>query len=498
MSLGSRTLTDILTFWVGLHPSRPALVSLTEGRAWSYPDLVRASAAACETLAAFGIQRGDRVALWMRDGLDVVAVWYGLSRLGAVCVPINGRGRAEDAALTIALAGARWVVVDSEHRDRLVAARLPAEVQGCVLDGLAAGGSGGKAPSRPDPSSADDPVALLFTSGTTGQAKGSVHTQATLLGWSESLIRSAQWRWGDRILNPYPLFHMGGMGFTLAGLAAGATVVLLGPFDPHRAWEALRDERITSLIAVPTMLTAMVQHAPADPPALDAVAATSAPLWQETEQEIACLWPRAGRYVMYSATEAFFSVRVPGDGREGTRSVGRPAYGMEIAILDGDGRPLPPRAIGLVYGRGISLHAGYEAKELPPGTIRRGGWITCRDVGYLDEAGFLYLVDREKDVIKSGGESIASTEVEDVLARHPAVGEAAVVGVADPYWGERVHAVVVLRPGREVSAADLLAWCRRHLAAYKVPKTVRFAAELPKSAVGKVLKRQLRADAEGL
>lgn len=493
MTLGPRTLGEVLAFWSGLHPTRPALVSLPEGRAWSYPALERAGGAAAAALGRFGVAAGDRVALWMPDGLDVVALWYGMARLGAVLAPVNGRGRVEDALSTIRAARARWVVADSDRAERLSAAGLPPGVNLLAMGGVIAEWSG--APPVPDRSDPDTPAVLLFTSGTTGPAKGSVHTQRTLLGWTETLIRSAQLRWSDRLLNPYPLFHMGGLGFTLAGLGAGATVFLPGPFDPRRAWDALSSESITSLIAVPTMLTAMVQEAPFDPPPLKAVAATSAPLWGETEEEIARIWPGADRYVIYSATEAFFTIRVAGDGRDGTRSVGRPAYGMEIAVLDGEGRGLPPGATGLVYGRGLSLHAGYEAEALPAGTMRPGGWLTCRDIGYLDEEGFLYLVDREKDLIKSGGESIASTEVEDVLARHPAVREAAVVGIPDPYWGERVHAVVVLRPGREASAADLLAWCRRHLAGYKVPKTIGIEPSLPKSAVGKVLKRAIRMGA---
>lgn len=498
------TLGHLLQYWRRVFPSKPALVDLAQGLRLSFAELDERTNRLARGLTRLGLQPGDHVGYLLPDSVQCIEVLFALAKLGAVWCPLNPRSLLGDWRRQLEHANVVALIFHGTLKDHI----LPlVDTLPRIRQWIAVGSPEAHNPYEqliqhsdvgpyPIAASPHDPVALLYTSGTTGIPKGALHTHQTLLGWNHSLIASLGWQWSDRILNPYPLFHMGGTAFTIAGLQAGATVFLSGPFDPVAFCQAVDSHAITSTIVVPTMLNAIVQLSPKrlhqfDWSHLTRLATTSAPLMTETYDLTRKNWPHLELFTLYSATEAFFSVLLPKDQERHRRSVGRPAFGMDLRIMDDDGRILAPGEVGSIYGRGMSLFAGYYQSADQFGAFR-DGWFTCHDVGYQDADGYLYIIDRKSDLINSGGEKIASVEIEDILQRHPAIREVAVVGMADPYWGERVHAVVSLVPGVPVTADDLIAFAARYLPRYKVPKTFAFVSELPKSATGKILKRRLR------
>jgi acyl-CoA synthetase (AMP-forming)/AMP-acid ligase II len=509
-NLAGTTLDGLLRRWAEGWPNRVALIDAQRGRAMTYADLDRRATAVAGGLARDGVGPGARVAYWLQDSLEVIELIYGAARAGAAWVPVNARFTLPEAVAELMHARPALLVVDGERLPlasavvervssiRRVVVSGAAVPPGCLgwmdLDGpLAAPGP----PVRPSAT-----AGILYTSGTTGVPKGAVHSHRTLLAWCLAAAHAAKWTWEDRIAIPYPLFHMGGVGFVMTTLAVGATAVMTGRPLPERLARVIPDWGVTALVATPTVLRTLLASPAAEEAdrawsRLRRLTTTSAPLGTVTAGEVLGRWPWLDLTELYSATEAVFSFLPMADRDQRPRSAGRPALGMSIQIRDDAGRPLPRMVPGVVWCRGSSVFTGY----LPPAPERlpdNEGWHTCRDIGYLDPDGYLYLIDRQHDLINSGGEKVSSTEVEEVLLSHPAVREAAVVGVADPIWGERVHGVVALREAPEdlaTAVQEILAWCRSRLAGYKVPKTLAVREELPKNAVGKILKRELRAEA---
>lgn len=497
------TVVEWFDAWAAAWPERLAVVDGKTGTRLTYSALAADSRRLAAALAERGIGRGDRVAYWADDHPRIPVLWYAVNRVGAAWVPINAwltpaeaeplLAHADPTALVVGTrqAAALGPLLPALRHLRLLVTIADDDVPPCVgWTSLLQ-----SAPLHAPPAvNADSPAGILYTSGTTGGPKGALHTHRTLLGWCMAAAHALGWGCDERILLPYPLFHMGGVGFTLAALALGATVIRPADTTPTALTAAVGQERVTALVAPPTIFARLL-HAPPPQDAWQTVrrlAATSAPLWPETARQIQAEWPKATLTALYSATEAVFSFLPGAAARLEARSVGRAALGMRLQIRDSTGAPLPPGEPGLIWCRGISVFAGYFRSPiaLPDGH----GWHTCRDIGYLDHDGNLFIVDREPDIINSGGEKIASAEVEDVLLRHPAVAEAAVIGLPDPVWGERVHAVVVPKPGLVCDPDELVAWCGERLAAFKRPKSVRIAEALPKSPVGKILKRILRSE----
>jgi acyl-CoA synthetase (AMP-forming)/AMP-acid ligase II len=506
--LAGLTPGDFLMRWSAGWPGRPALVDLPTGVRLTFAELDREAERVAAGLQALGLAPKDRVAYWMADRPEAVVLLYAANRAGLVWVPVNYRLTPHEALAQLRHAAPRALVVDAERADA-TAALIPSlpSVQHLVVVG-----ADRSAPFvawtdllneiRPPGTSPEtlSPAGILYTSGTTGLPKGAVHSHATLLGWCLAMAHAARWSWADRIVIPYPLFHMGGVGFVMTALTVGATAVLPGRPAPERLLATVADEAATCLVAPPTVLNNLVRQSPEtlaryDWSRLRRLATTSAPLWEETARALLEQWPHLSLTEIYSATEALFSFL---DGRERSRhprSVGRPALGMAIQIRNDEGQAVPAGTPGLIWGRGPSVFTGYLSPG--PALPAAGRWHTCYDVGYCDAEGYLYIVDRQNDLINSGGEKISSGEVEDLLLRHPAVFEAAVIGVPDPLWGERVHAVVSLKPGAAVAPDEILAWCRGRLAGFKLPKTLRIVDELPKNTVGKLLKRVLREQESG-
>lgn len=489
------TTGGLLSYWARVQPAAPAIIDAFTGNVLSYSELNGRANGVATALVALGLEAGDVLAYVLSNPLDTIILVAALGKCGAVWSPLNARSRPSEWIRQLQHCQAKALVSDSGFEKQLAAVRasdveIPVWLSWTQLT-QPIDASSASLERGPD---WDDLAGILYTSGTTGAPKGARHTHRTLWGWCESLLVSLGITRDDVILNPYPLFHMGGIGFTLTGLQVGATVILDTPFDPSRAVQSAGRFCATMAFMVPTMIQALLDLPATERACLTRLPirqliSTSAPLMRETAAEMTRLCPSVSLSVLYSATEAVFTV-LRHSGPPPILSVGQPAFGSEIAVLDRDGHRLSANGLGTIFVRGLSTFGGYHAAPGQFGAFR-GAWLTCNDVGYQDETGDLYLVDRETDLINSGGEKISTLEIENVLRSHPGVREAGVVGVPDRYWGQRIHAAVVVNDPRLTEEA-LLAYAATRLARFKLPKSLAFVSELPKTDTGKILKRALR------
>jgi long-chain acyl-CoA synthetase len=481
---------------VQVAPERPAVqlesVSLTYRETWAR--CLRLVGA----LRELGVKRGDRIAAVSPNSHRYLELYQAVPGAGFVLVPLNQRH--SDAEL-------RYALEDSGARV-LFAGRPVAGVPSSVEHVVDAGDGyeellAGSAPAAdfPDDVGEDDLAGLFYTGGTTGASKGVMLRHRSLV--SNALHLQASMPFGPEtcFLVVAPMFHLAGTLAVLATVWHGARQVVMPAFDAGAALDLIERERVTATQVVPTMLAAMCEEQaarPRDVSSLELLTFGGAPSATETLRRAARLFPGAELMTMYGATETAPLVTIlPGlhrllDGPQ-ARSCGRPMIGVQARVVDPDARtPVAVGEVGEVAVRGPNVMAGYWNKPEQTAAVLVDGWYHTGDLGYLDEEGYLYLVDRAKDMIVSGGENVYSTEVEDVLYRHPAVLEAAVFGVPDEHWGEAVHAVVV--PRSPVSEEELRAHCGAAIAGYKVPKRIELRSEpLPKSGAGKLLKRELRA-----
>ncbi|MEU0052602.1 AMP-binding protein [Streptomyces sp. NPDC006309] len=450
-------------------------------------------------LADLGIGRGDRVAVLSKDRIEVLETYFALARLGALFVPLNHSLTVPEVAGIVERVGAVAVLGESELLDRHP--ELPASVRMRVaLDKPVFEALGTLAAERDLPEVADtDPIAVLHTSATTGQAKGvtvdSASFRAIALGW---LVMA---RPGDDIVmvNCCPLYH-GSMVVSLTYLAAGATVVLMPGFTPQRALAAVEEHRATHMWLVPQMLRFMLQAkgaGRADLSSLREILYGAAPMpldvYADAVERLGC-----GFRQVYGMTEVggpFVTLgpdEHPAPGDVTARiPCGRVVPGMSARAVDGAGRELPRGEIGEIVVRGPGVMQGYWNDPEATREISLAGWIRTGDLGFVDDAGRIHLVDRTKDVIIRAGQNVYPSEIERALMSHPAVRDAAVVGMPDEDYGEVPLAYVVAGP--DTRAADLLAHVGQRLAPYKRPRRVEFIEQVPRNPAGKIVKKLLRA-----
>jgi long-chain acyl-CoA synthetase len=482
-------------------PEHPAI--LFEERTWRYQDLERAASRTAHGLAAWGIAPGDRVALFLPNIPAFAVAYHAVLKLGAVAVSVNVMLTAEELAVLLEDSGARVVFTVEAlwprlapltgglvRRDRVVICE--GEVDGlATLEALGAGRPEGLPARDMDPSA---PAAILYTSGTTGRQKGATLSHLNVVSNVLAVQRYMRMGPEDRLLVTLPLFHVAAQNVLMnGGVSAAATLVLQRRFDVARCAEAVEAHRVTVVTGVPTVYIALL-NAGVRPAALASVrfcksAAATMPV------EIARRWRETyGQTILegYGLTETSPAATFNHEHEYRAGSVGTPVEMVDMRVVDEADRDVPPGAWGEVVFRGPNVMLGYWNRPEETRAAMRGGWFHTGDIGYLDGDGYLYLVDRLKDMINTAGLKIWPREVEEVLYRHPAVRECAVVGIPDPVRGEIARAFVVLRPGAILADAELDAHCRAHLATYKAPRGYEFVAELPKSPSGKILKRALR------
>jgi acyl-CoA synthetase (AMP-forming)/AMP-acid ligase II len=493
---GGAPVPDLLGLGVRRYPDRPCVV--VDDRSSSFAAVSDRAGRFAAHLAAAGIGPGARVALLALNEAEFIELRVGTQRAGASLVPLNYRLAAAELE----------AILDDCEPDLLIL--------GPDLDGLAAGltapavlhlGPGGSYEAAlaavdtpvPLPAALDpDAIGLMsYTSGTTGRPKGVMLSNAALHATTLAMGHEIGAHPDGVYLASTPLFHIGHtVGFAFTYL--GATSRHLRKFDVAAFTDLLGRGAFTHTQLVPAMFAAILEQAPGVPaPALQRILYGAAPMPPELAVRIIEAW---GCELVngFGSTEAMgVSMLSPAEhdpiARPGLlASVGRASAGMTARVVDDEGRDVLPGEVGEIIAKGPNVMSGYWRNPQATEEALRDGWMHLGDLGYRDAEGYLYLVDRRNDKIVTGGENVYPSEVEHVLLEHPAVHEAAVVGVPDDRWGEAVSAVVVLRGGANATAADLSAHCRERLAGYKVPKAIRFADAVPRTATGKLLRRELR------
>ncbi|MFV0525846.1 MAG: acyl-CoA synthetase [Acidimicrobiales bacterium] len=453
-------------------------------------------------LIGLGTAPGDRIAILSFNSIAFAELYLGVSMAGRVQVPLNFRWAEPELAYALKDSGARILFCD---RDPGPLADLVDRIFRIDEGGYEALLAGAEPVPFDEGSVAESDLAgLFYTGGTTGVSKGVMLTHRNLVSNAVHTQFVQPMNGDDRYLVMAPMFHAAGSISLLQSVYVGATQVVLPAFAPGTMLDLVENERITQTLGVPTMVAAAVEEQltnPRDVSSLKVFAHGGSPIANEVLRRGLTAFPRAQFLHLYGATEtAPLVTGLPGeaalvaDDHDRARSAGQPVMGVEVVIRNPDGEPQPTGEAGEVTIRGANVMAGYWNKPEQTRLALRDGWYWSGDVGRLDDAGYLFLLDRSKDMIISGGENVYCTEVEDALYTHPAVLEATVFGIPSDEWGEAVHAVVVRRDGAGVEADDLIAHCRGIIAGYKVPRSVEFRIEpLPQSGPGKVLKRELRA-----
>jgi fatty-acyl-CoA synthase len=480
---------------------------LFEDKALTFAEVDELSNRFAHVLARNGIGRGGRMAILANNSLYSVPVDFGCVKAGAARTPLNARLSLDEHEHMLRETGARLVIYDSELAERAEA--LAARVPGLTMLGLGSTRCGRdllvEAASAPvsdprTPAEPDDVVLTLFTSGTTGRLKAAEHTQASYAAVSNNTsINLPTIQPDDVMVHAASLFHASGC-FVLPYWIRGAASAVLARFEPAEFFQAIVKYGATSIHVVPTMLAILLAHPEietADMSSIRTIVYGASPMPLPVIKRALELWgPRFVQY--YGQTEApLFIAKLDQQDHAGPErrllACGRPSVDCEIRLIDDKGDDVPAGEQGEIALRAPFMMKGYfNAPDLNAATFVEGGWLRTRDVGRFDAEGYLYLVDRTSDMIITGGYNVYPREVEDALLGHPAVFECAVVGAPHERWVEAVTAFVVLRSGTSVSEAELIEFTRERLATYKVPKSVVFVEQIPKSAVGKVLRRALR------
>ena len=472
----------------------PALIS--RGRVTTYGTLRTQAAQMRGALAARGIEPGDRVAIIAANNWYFVAAYLAVLGAGAVAVPLNPQSPPAEVERELRVVGARLALIGPTGRrvsDAVDAASLPGYLGAVPVADLLEG-----EPAPLVERASDDVSVLLFTSGTAGAPRPAMLTHGNLLANIEQILANPERPTGadEVVLAVLPLFHVYGLNATLGlALHVGGTVVLVERFDPHTTLSVLAEHGVTVVSGVPTMWTAWAELRDAPPDAMATVrlaVSGAAPLEPGVRERV---HERFGVDLTegYGLTEASPAV-TSGLGHDAPDcSIGVPLPGVSVRLVDSSGEDALVGDPGEIWVKGPNVFPGYwQDDDATRSALTDDGWLRTGDVAVVDDAGFLSLVDRAKDVVIVSGFNVFPAEVEDVLGRHPAVAAAAVVGVPHPHSGEAVRALIVAEPGAHVDADELIDFAGQHLARYKCPSSVSFVDELPQTVTGKVLRRALR------
>jgi long-chain acyl-CoA synthetase len=488
------TFVDPLRRALCVGPDSTAIIF--DDRRFTYRDLWSRCRRLAAVLQQAGAFPGDRVAILAANSAQYVETYLAVPAAGMVVVPLNTRHAEpelryalKDAAATILLTdrepGAlrqlvNTVIMMPDEYETLIESANEADLGVGVTENTLAG--------------------LFYTGGTTGASKGVMLSHRNLIANTFQFMTVAPPLQDNVFLIMAPLFHAAGSNGVLGGVWSASCQIPLKVFDPAVALNLIEKYGVTHTLGVPAMIAGIseLQHKqPRDVSSLRLVAHGGSPIATQVVRRAHAAFPSAEFVHVYGMTEA--SPLLTGLRHEEQlldvdrgRSCGQPLIGVQIRIVDADRKDVPLGDVGELMACGPNIMQGYWNKPEQTADVLQNGWYRSGDMGYMDEEGFVFLVDRAKDMIISGGENVYCSEVEEVLYKHVAVLEAAVFGVPDEQWGEAVHAVIV--PRQEVAAAELIAFCRQHIAGYKIPKDISFSdKELPKSGPGKILKRELRA-----
>ena len=500
------TLDAILAHWAAEQPDAPAI----EGgaQAFTYGEVERLSRQIIAMLAARGIGAGDRVAFLGKNAASYGLLYCACARAGIVIAPIGWRLAAREIAYILGDTGARLLVAAPDFME--LAAKAAADLASppeLLEDAAMLDAARGCEPAVFTPCGADDPILQLYTSGTTGHPKGVLLSNANLTrlrveGIAAGLTYYTDYRSGDCMMVAMPIAHIGGTGTFSLAMLAGIRCRFEAEFTPAGVLAAI-EAGTTHMFLVPAALQMVIQHpqaASTDFSNLRYLIYGAAPMPLELLKQAVQTMPNTQFLQAYGMTETTGTVSIlpPEDhsleGNERMRSAGKALPGVAIEVRGPDNVEVPRGEIGEVCIRSPSNTAGYwKLPEATAKTIDPDGWLHTGDAGVMDEDGYVYIQDRIKDMIISGGENVYPAEVESAIYGHPAIAEVAVIGVPSAKWGEEVKACVVAKPGMAVDAEDVIAWARERIAAFKAPKSVDVIPVMPRNASGKILRRELRA-----
>ena len=511
-------MPDLLTTHAQNQPDKLAVIDdrgSGEPVRWTYRELEERSNRLANALASLGVGPGDKVLWCGPNSPQVVAIIAATRKLGAVAVAVNYRLTAEEATYVIGHSDAAVGYVDAEQapmfaglRDDLDRLRQVIVYGGAPPAGAPDGWMLGEdfvAAASADPP-ADEPEegvagTMIFTSGTTGRPKGAVRRTRAADATAIGLIMLIGYTPDDVYLTSGPLYHSGPWGFMGGALALGQTVIVQRKFDAEDWLRLVQTYRVSSTFAAPAPIR-MVCNVPDevkaryDRSSMKRMIANAAPWSMALKRQYLADFPPESLWEVYGSTELGVNcVLEPADQLRKPGSCGRAAPGVEIRLFDAAGAEVTgtgPDHPGELFARSTGIFDEYYRQRDSYESARRGDFHTVGDIAYRDDDGYLYICDRKTDMIITGGMNVYPAEIEAALEQHPAVYEAAVFGIPSEDWGEEVHAEVVLRPGASLTAEDLVAFSREHLAGYKIPRSVSFTGELPRTGSGKVLKRTLR------
>lgn len=510
---------SFLSIPAGIVPEQEAVVS--DGRRFTYAQLWDRVRRAAGMLADLGVGPGTRVAVLATNSHRYVEAYYATAMLGGVFIPVNYRAKLPElehmlrfAETRVLLVGARYLDAVESLRDRLpdltvlIGLDGPDRVDRAYEAGLAAATSHEEEADVED----DATTILMYTSGTTSLPKAVMLTHGDFTAYVTANVELADGSSRGTALLSAPLYHIAGATNMMTTIWTGRRLVIMPQFEAGRWLDLVEGERVTHAFVVPTMLKQILDRPDVtsrDLGSLEVLSYGGAPMpFPVIRRAIETLPPTVGFVNAFGQTETTSTLTIlgPEDHRlVGTddeierrlrrlRSLGRPLPDVEVRIADDAGRALPVGEVGEIQVRTPRVMKGYAGQESP---LTSDGWLPTRDMGWVDEDGYVFMAGRKDDMIIRGGENIAPAEVEAVLMSHPAVDEAVVLGIADEEWGQRVAAVVVARPGMTVDAGDLTRHCRARLASFKKPEVIRVMDDLPRTPMGKVLRRELKALLEG-
>ncbi|HEX5706919.1 MAG TPA: long-chain-fatty-acid--CoA ligase [Pyrinomonadaceae bacterium] len=503
---GPQTLGRLLESRASATPDKTFLISEADGRSYTYAEFDRAVNRTANLLAGLDVGKGDVVSLLLPNGVEYVAAYFACFKLGALAGPVNSLLKAEEMAYVVGNSEAKVLLYHPEFEGQVLEVfeslgetltPLKFENVEAAGDDLSDDPSDDDAAFKGTPIEADDEAIIIYTSGTTGKPKGCLLTHANLLANARQITEWMGFTEDDRLLTIMPLFHMNAVTVTTAtAMYAGGSTVVSPRFSATRFWQIVSEHRVTSFGSVATMLSMLLAKYPDGVPeefqtdSLRFAMCGSAPVPVEVmrrfEERFRCLVVE-GYGLSESTCRSTFN---PPDERRRPGSCGLP-IGNEVRVFDEEDREVAAGEAGEIVLRGPNIFKGYYKNEEATRRAFRSGWFHTGDVGYKDSDGFLFIVDRKSDMIIRGGENIYPREIDELLYSHPAVAEAAAVGVPDELYGEEVAAYVVLREGANAAEEELIEFCRAHLADYKCPKTLHVVDSLPKGPTGKVLKREL-------
>ncbi len=510
------SIGDVVRFQAQEQPDQA--VFTFEGDVMSYGRLHEDSNRAAQALASRGVKKGDRVAYMGKNSHLYFEIMVGAAKLGAVMVPVNWRLAPPEVAYILNDCQAKILFIGPGFDDLVRKVQDDLEHVELILGSEQAEGDFAGYPEWRDgfdpidplvPCGEDDDALQLYTSGTTGHPKGAIMTNVSIFSSRSSEISEddlMDWQKpipGEITLLAMPCFHISGTGTGLTVMFAGGSAIVLPEYDPTQALELIEQYKISKIFMVPAAIQILLNHPRAsevDFSDLKYITYGASPipleLMKRAMDVLGC-----GFVQMYGMTETSGTIVTlnPEDhdpnGNEKMRSVGTPLPGVEIKIIDPETlEEVPARTIGEIATRSAQNMKGYwNRPDATAETIDADGWLRTGDAGYLDEDGYLYIQDRLKDMIISGGENVYPAEVENAIYANPKVADVAVIGVPDDKWGEAVKACVVVKEGQQLDEAEVIAHAREHIAGYKCPKSVDFIDALPRNPSGKILRKDLRA-----